>query len=82
MAGPQDEAAGIAKMQLHQTWFAVLKPKPLVLANGQPAYDMVTASETLHGATMAVRNIPGGVIVLNSAIFINPDVLPSNIKNQ
>lgn len=82
MAGNVTEAAVAPKMQLHQTWFTVLKPKMLVLANGQPAYDMVGAYETLHGATMAVRNIAGGVIALNCVIFINPDVLPSNIRDQ
>lgn len=81
MPGPV-VAEAAPKMQLHQVWWLVMKPKMIVLANGQPAYDMVTASETLHGATMAVRNIPGGVIVMNCAIFINPDVLPSNIRDQ
>lgn len=79
MAGQQQQppAAGpAAEIQLHATWWQVLKPKMVVLATGQPAYEVVGAYETLAEATAHVRPIPGGVIVLNSAVFINPKAAP------
>lgn len=77
------KAEAAPEMQLHQVWFTVMKPKMLVLQNGQPAYDIVAACETLAAATGHVRNVPGGVIVINMAVFINPKTpLPSELRNQ
>lgn len=61
-----------AASPLHGVWWQVLMPGSLVLANGQPGYEIVHTAETLAEATAHVRAIPGGLIVINCVVFVNP----------
>lgn len=61
---------------LHATWWVVVKPRVLVQANGEPTLDPVGQFQTLADATMAVRNIPNGMIVMNTCVFVNPAAPP------
>lgn len=65
-------------MPLHATWWQVLKPSLVVMANGQPGYEIFASAQTLAEATNAVRPIPGGVIVMNVAVFVNPRAAPAS----
>jgi hypothetical protein len=72
MAAQDQQVAGDGALPLHAVWWQVLKPRMVTLPNGQPAYDLVHTCETLAEATMHLRPIPGGVIVQNTVVFINP----------
>lgn len=59
-------------LPLHAVWWTVLKPSVVVLANGQPTMEAVHSCETLAEATMHVSKIPGGTLVANVVVFVNP----------
>jgi hypothetical protein len=63
-------------MPLHAIWFNVVRPTKIVLQNGQPGFELVGAAETLAQATGIVRSIPGGRIVMQAVVFINPMTVP------
>ena len=61
---------------LHAVWFTVVKPQPVAMPNGAPGFELVHTAETLAEATAYVSRIPGGAIVANVVVFVNPQAVP------
>lgn len=75
-------AAAPVTIPLHAVWWVVLRPTKIVMANGQPGLEAVHQSETLAEATAHVRAIPGGLIVANVVVFVNPSAAPASLLKQ
>jgi hypothetical protein len=73
MREPQPAAASAASPLdwLNVVWYSVLKPSPLIVA-GQPGLQAVHQCQTLAEATAYVSQVPGGLIVANLVVFVNP----------
>lgn len=82
MRAPLAQQQQPAPTMLHAVWWQVLKPGTLLLPNGQPVFDVVHTTETLAEATAHVRNIPGGMIVANVVVFVNPAAAAAGPKPQ
>jgi hypothetical protein len=65
-AEPADTSA------LHAVWFTVVKPRVVAMPDGAPAFELVHTAQTLAEATAYVSRIPGGAIVANVVVFVNP----------
>jgi hypothetical protein len=57
---------------LHAVWFTVVKPRSVALPDGGPSFEPVANAQTLAEATAYVSRIPGGAIVANVVVFVNP----------
>lgn len=75
MREPQPTPAGAASPLdwLNVVWYSVLKPG-LVTLPGQagPLLQQVHQAQTLAEATAYVSQVPGGLIVANLVVFVNP----------
>lgn len=69
-------APTIEAVPLNAVWWNVLRPTRVVLATGQPGLEVVHVCDTLAEATHHVRAVPGGVIVVNLVVFVNPQTTP------
>ena len=57
---------------LHAVWFTVVKPRVIAMANNAPAFEVMHTCATLAEATAYVAHIPGGAIISNLVVFVNP----------
>lgn len=58
-------------LNLHSTFWQVLKPRPVLMANGMPGYEIMGVVETLAEASEAVKLVPGGAIMMVTCVYIN-----------
>ncbi len=66
---------------LHAVWFTVVKPRVVAMPDGTPAFELVHTAQTLAEATHYVSRIPGGAIVSNVVVFVNPQAAPIIRRN-
>ena len=71
---PKVAANATSGLPLHTVWWQVLKPRQIVGPDGNPGYEISGTTETLAEAVAVVRGVPGGVIVQNVVVFVNPQV--------
>lgn len=61
-------------LQLHATYWQVLKPRPVLMPNGMPGFEIIGVVETLAEASEAVKLVPGGAIMMITCVYINAAV--------
>jgi hypothetical protein len=66
---------------LHAVWFTVVKPRVVAMPDGSPAFELVHTAQTLAEATAYVARIPGGAIVSNVVVFVNPQGAATILRN-
>lgn len=76
MPGPAPAAGPVDPQEaLNAVWYTVAKPAVIVVA-GAPGIEPVWAGPTLAEATAVVSRIPGGMIILQAVVFVNPQRAP------
>jgi hypothetical protein len=73
--GTAAAAPAPSAIPLHAVWYQVVKPTVVVMANGQPGMELITACETLYEATLHAGKHPGACIIQHVCIFVTPTAL-------
>lgn len=61
---------------LHQVWWQVLKPAPVLMPNGQPGFEIAFTAPSLAEANAHCLRIPGALIVACVVVYVNPAAPP------